>query len=56
MDTVLFSILILQGLCDSQGCSMWRPTENAVHLIEITMNGNSSVRLAATKEHNVMLF
>ena len=36
VDTILFSLLILRGLCDSQG-NVWRCHSNQLYLIEITL-------------------
>ena len=36
MDTILFSLLILRGLCDSQG-RVWRCQPNHLYAIEVTL-------------------
>ena len=36
MDTILFSLLVLRGLCDSQG-RMWRCHPNQLYAVEVTM-------------------
>ena len=36
MDTILFSLLILRGLCDSQG-RVWRCHPNQFYAVEVTL-------------------
>ena len=36
MDTILFSLLILRGLCDSQG-RVWRCHPNQLYAVEVTL-------------------
>ncbi len=36
VDTILFSLLVLRGLCDSQG-RMWRCHPNQLYAVEVTL-------------------
>lgn len=39
VDTILFSLLVLRGLCDSQG-RMWRCHPNQLYAVEVTLPRN----------------
>ncbi len=44
MDSILFSLLILRGLCDSQG-RVWRYLQNQIYAVEVTL---------PKKNHNII--
>ena len=43
MDTILFSLLVLRGLCDSQG-RVWRCHPNQLYAVEVTKPNRPNVR------------
>ncbi len=49
MDTILFSLLILRGLCDSQG-RVWRCHPNQLYAVEVTLPRGE------TSEQDVVFF
>lgn len=42
MDTILFSLLILRGLCDSHG-RVWRCHPNQLYVVEVTLPKRDTV-------------
>ena len=53
VDTILFSLLILHGLTDSQGC-VWRRHLSQLYTIEVTLlkKACDKIKLVSTDNYN----